>query len=56
MGEGLWNANGLVIKEHEPGQGNAVVETPTVDCLDCWIGHVMPLVAQEAEKGCTTGM
>jgi len=56
IGEALWNANGLVMKEHEPGLANAEAETPTEGCLDCQMGHVTPLVAQEVEKGCVTGI
>jgi hypothetical protein len=56
MGEGPWNSNGLGAKEHEPGQAHAKAETPPVDCLDCRMGHITPLVAQEVEKGCTTGV
>jgi len=29
IGEALWNVNGLVMKEHEPGKANAEAETPT---------------------------
>jgi len=29
IGEALWNVNGLVMKEYEPGKANAEAETPT---------------------------
>jgi len=56
MSKGLWNKSGLGIKEHEPGQAYAVAETPTKGYLDCWMGHSMPQVAQEAEKGYIMGV
>ena len=44
------------MKEHEQGHTNAIVETHTKGGFDCQMGHITPLVAQEAEKGCTIGM
>jgi len=43
-------------QRNEPGRANAVEETPTVYFLDHRMAHVTPLVAQEVEKGCMTGV
>ena len=35
---------------------NTVAETPTVVCLDRQMGHIMPQVVQEVERGCMTNV
>lgn len=57
VGEGQWNATGLVIKEHEPDQANAGAKICNVDRFNHALRHTIPqLVAQEVEKGFVMGM